>query len=80
MLVKLRIGKSLRMGIGLIRFLKDESGATAIEYSMILGLVVLAIVASIELLSSSLSNMYLFVSSSVTSATAFLVMTNGGRS
>ncbi len=57
------------MGIGLIRFLKDESGATAIEYSMILGLVVLAIVASIELLSSSLSNMYLFVSSSVTSAT-----------
>ncbi len=57
------------MGIGLIRFLKDESGATAIEYSMILGLVVLAIVASIELLSSSLSNMYFFVSSSVTSAT-----------
>ena len=48
------------------RFIRDESGATAIEYSLILGLVVLAIVGSIELLSSSLSNMYLFVSSSVT--------------
>jgi pilus assembly protein Flp/PilA len=54
------------MGIGLTRFLKDESGATAIEYSLMLGLVVLAIVGSVELLSSSLSNMYLFVSSSVT--------------
>ena len=56
------------MGSRLIKFLTDESGATAIEYSMMLGLVVLAIVASIELLSSSLSNMYFFVSSSVTSA------------
>ena len=54
------------MGICLTRFLKDDSGATAIEYSLMLGLVVLAIVGSVELLSSSLSNMYLFVSSSVT--------------
>lgn len=61
------------MGIGLNRFLKDESGATAIEYSMMLGLVVLAIVASIELLSESLSNMYFFVSSSVTNS-----MSSGG--
>lgn len=50
----------------LIEFLWDDSGATAIEYSLILGLVVLAIVGSINLLSDSLSNMYLFVSSSVT--------------
>lgn len=56
------------MGIGLVRFLKDDSGATAIEYSLMLGLVVLAIVGSVELLSSSLSNMYFFVSSSVTGA------------
>ena len=56
------------MGISLIRFLKDDSGATAIEYSLMLGLVVLAIVGSVELLSSSLSNMYFFVSSSVTGA------------
>jgi len=56
------------MDRGLGKFLADDSGATAIEYSLILGLVVLAIVGSIELLSDSLSNMYLFVSSSVTGA------------
>ena len=62
------LGMTLGMGGGLIKFLKDDSGATAIEYSLMLGLVVLAIVASIQLLSSSLSNMYFFVSSGVTSA------------
>jgi pilus assembly protein Flp/PilA len=56
------------MGNGLVKFLKDDSGATAIEYALMLGLVVLAIVGSVELLSSSLSNMYFFVSSSVTGA------------
>ena len=56
------------MSSRLVRFLNDESGATAIEYSLILGLVVLAIVGSIELLSDSLSNMYFYVSSSVTGA------------
>ncbi len=56
------------MGSDLVKYLKDDSGATAIEYSLILGLVVLAIVGSIELLSDSLSNLYVFVSSSVTGA------------
>jgi pilus assembly protein Flp/PilA len=56
------------MGNGLVKFLKDDSGATSIEYALMLGLVVLAIVGSVELLSSSLSNMYFFVSSSVTGA------------
>ena len=50
------------------QFLKDDRAATAIEYSLMLGLVVLAIVGSIELLSESLGNMYGFVSSSVTGA------------
>ena len=50
------------------KFLANDSGATAIEYSLMLGLVVLAIVGSIQLLSDSLSNMYLYVSSSVTGA------------
>ncbi len=62
------MGKSLGMGNDLVIFLKDDSGATAIEYSLILGLVVLAIVGSIELLSNSLTNMYFFVSSAVTGA------------
>ena len=56
------------MGNGLVKFLKDDSGATSIEYALMLGLVVLAIVGSVELLRSSLSNMYFFVSSSVTGA------------
>ena len=55
------------------KFIKDDRAATAIEYSLMLGLVVLAIVGSIELLSESLGNMYGFVSSSVTGAV------NGGR-
>ncbi len=62
------MGTSLAMRRDLGKFLTDDSGATAIEYSLILGLVVLAIVGSINLLSDSLSNMYLFVSSSVTGA------------
>ena len=50
------------------KFLKDDSAATAIEYSLILGLVVLAIVGSIHGLSDSLASMYFHVSSSVTGA------------
>ena len=47
----------------------DESGATAIEYALILGLVTLAIVGSINDLSNSLSNMYDAVSDKVVEAT-----------
>jgi pilus assembly protein Flp/PilA len=32
----------------MLRFLQDESGATAIEYGLIVGLIALAIVASIS--------------------------------
>ena len=52
----------------LIKFLEDDGAATAIEYSLILGLVVLAMVGSIQYLGQSLSSMYLYVSSSVTSS------------
>jgi Flp pilus assembly pilin Flp len=52
----------------LIKFLEDDGAATAIEYSLILGLVVLAMVGSIQYLRQSLSSMYLYVSSSVTSS------------
>jgi len=63
-----RVSLAVGMHRRLVGFLSDDSGATAIEYSLILGLVVLAIVGSINLLSDSLSNMYMFVSSSVTGA------------
>ncbi len=50
----------------LIRFLRDDGAATAIEYSLILGLVVLATVGGFQFLGQSLGNMYLYVSSNVT--------------
>ena len=46
----------------LISFLKDDGAATAIEYSLILGLVVLAVVGAFQLLGQSVSNMYFYVS------------------
>ncbi len=52
----------------LIRFLQDDGAATAIEYSLILGLVVLATVGAFQFLGQSLGNMYLYVSSNVTSS------------
>lgn len=49
--------------------LRDESGATAIEYALILGLVTLAIVGSIHDLRGAITNMYNFVSERVIEAT-----------
>ena len=49
-------------------FLRDESGATAIEYSLFLGLIVLAISASIGNLGSSVGSMWNAVSGEVTNS------------
>lgn len=46
-------------------FLHDESAATAIEYSLILGLVAMAAVAAFTLLGQSVGDMYGVVSTSV---------------
>lgn len=40
------------------RFARDESGATAIEYSLIVGLIFLAIAAAVNSFASSTSDMY----------------------
>ena len=53
------------MSVIFVQFLHDVRAATAIEYALIAGLVVLAIVSSIGLLSQSLSDMYLYVSTKV---------------
>ncbi len=53
------------MSVKFVQFLHDDRAATAIEYALILGLVVLAIVGSVELLSQSLSDMYFYVSTNV---------------
>ena len=47
------------------QFFQDETGATAIEYALILGLMTLAIVGSIRGLGTSVSNMFDSVSSNV---------------
>jgi pilus assembly protein Flp/PilA len=40
------------------RFLNDEVGATSIEYALIAGLIALAIIASLTLISSSLQGKF----------------------
>ncbi len=40
------------------RFLRDEEGATAIEYGMIASLIIIAIIASVRTFSENTSGMY----------------------
>ena len=42
----------------MVRFLKDESGATAIEYGLIAAGISVAIVSAVQSLGSSLSSMF----------------------
>ncbi|MDJ0607447.1 MAG: Flp family type IVb pilin [Kiloniellales bacterium] len=47
------------------QFLRDESGATAIEYALYLGLIAVVIVGSLNSLREGMIEMYDFVSSEV---------------
>ncbi len=47
------------------RFLKDESGATAIEYGLIAALIAVVIVAAVTAIGTSLTNTFNKVSSSL---------------
>jgi pilus assembly protein Flp/PilA len=49
----------------ILYFFQDESGATAVEYALILGLMTLAIVGAIRGLGTSVSNMFDTVSTNV---------------
>jgi Flp pilus assembly pilin Flp len=49
----------------IVQFFRDESGAAAIEYALILGLTTLSIVGAIKGLETSVGNMYDTVSSTV---------------
>lgn len=51
------------------RFLKDESGATAIEYGLIAALISVAIIAGASALGNSLSNTFTNLSTTMGSAT-----------
>lgn len=49
----------------LTRFMKDESGATAIEYGLIASLIAVAIVAILTTVGSSLTNVFTKVSTNL---------------
>ena len=50
------------------RFVKDESGATAIEYGLIAALVAIAAITALSLLGTELSDTFNFVSSELEQA------------
>ena len=47
------------------RFLKDESGATAIEYGLIAALIAVVIVSAVGLVGGSLNNVFTSVNNSL---------------
>lgn len=49
-------------------FISDESGATAIEYGLIAGLVAVAIIAALTALGTSLDGLFTSVSDTVSTA------------
>ena len=52
------------------RFLKDESGATAIEYGLIAALIAVVLVASLQGVGTALKGAFTKISGDVTAATA----------
>jgi pilus assembly protein Flp/PilA len=50
------------------RFLKDESGATAIEYGLIAALIAAVIIVAVTAIGSSLNGQFTNISSAVNSA------------
>lgn len=50
----------------ILRFSKDETGATAIEYGLIASLIFLAIVAAVGVLSGEMTDMYNLISNTIT--------------
>lgn len=48
-----------------LRFMKDESGATAIEYGLIAAGIAIAIVAGVQLLGNTLNKLFSNIASAV---------------
>ena len=53
----------------IVRFIKDEEGATAIEYGLIAGLVALGIIVAITALGTDLAGLFTRISGKVTAIT-----------
>ncbi len=54
----------------IVKFVKDESGATAIEYGLIAALVSVAAIAALTSLGGSLTNIFTVVDGALTTAAA----------
>ncbi|MCE2965581.1 MAG: Flp family type IVb pilin [Alphaproteobacteria bacterium] len=50
------------------KFIKDESGATALEYGLLAALIAVAIIAAVTTLGTNLSNTFSKVGSSIATA------------
>ena len=54
----------------IMKFIRDEEGATAVEYGLIVGLIAVAIVAVLVLVGGNLSTLFTTVNTKLTSAAA----------
>jgi pilus assembly protein Flp/PilA len=56
------------MTAALLRFVRDESGATAIEYGLIAALISVVIITSLQVVGGSLTNTFTSVSTALQGA------------
>ena len=54
--------------LGFRRLMKDQSGAAAVEYALILALIFVALIVGVQNFGSSLGNMWGYVASEVSGA------------
>ena len=54
-----------KIGIYMIQFLRDDNGATAIEYGLIAGLIGVAIIGAVTALGTTLGSLFTSVSNSM---------------
>jgi pilus assembly protein Flp/PilA len=54
-----------KFGSALVNFLKDESGPTAVEYAVMLALIIVVCIAAITALGSNANNTFSFVSNKI---------------
>ena len=54
-----------KLGNALVKFLKDESGPTAVEYAVMLALIIVVCITAITALGTNASNTFSYVSGQV---------------
>ena len=57
-----------KFGQHLVKFLKDESGPTAVEYAVMLALIIVVCIAAVVTLGQNASGTFSFVSTKVSSS------------